>query len=286
MNTALKLYSSVVVVPVFYGTYTALGLVNTIIYLDEIGNYPGWAITLVFVGIGVLIYGVYLLSSKPDPSSRHLEGDEEQEQEETDINDENNSQEQQRRRTEESNSQAEEITRVMYHNKSWPSAHDEKRQHDRLQNYFASSSPSLTIPQPPLPPSLSTCSADLSLQTPIHHPPTSSSSPPPIISNNQRLDDPAASELPPPLSRSEIQQSQHGWWKRFNNIFQRKHRQFPSEEAETGGMGGSTEMAMQSMRRRCTNENSNTPSSPLPPRTSDSNLDTVTVPPTMIKVKP
>lgn len=57
-----------VVVPVFYGSYTAVGLVNTIIYLDEIGNYPPWAIVLVFVGIGVLIYGVYLLSSKPDPA--------------------------------------------------------------------------------------------------------------------------------------------------------------------------------------------------------------------------
>ncbi|CAO3590489.1 unnamed protein product [Absidia cylindrospora] len=70
LNTALKLYTSVVVVPVFYGTYTALGLVNTIIYLDEIGNYPGWAISLVFAGIAVLIYGVYLLSSKPDPTSQ------------------------------------------------------------------------------------------------------------------------------------------------------------------------------------------------------------------------
>ncbi|KAI7868066.1 magnesium transporter, partial [Spinellus fusiger] len=68
LNSALKLYSSVVVVPVFYGCYTALGLVNTIIYLDEISQYPGWAITLVFCGIGVLIYGVFLLSSKPDPS--------------------------------------------------------------------------------------------------------------------------------------------------------------------------------------------------------------------------
>ncbi|KAI8353622.1 hypothetical protein EDC96DRAFT_517057 [Choanephora cucurbitarum] len=72
LNTALKLYSSVVVVPVFYGTYTALGLVNTIIYLDEISNYPPWAIALVFIGIGVLIYGVFLLSSKPDPTS-HLQ---------------------------------------------------------------------------------------------------------------------------------------------------------------------------------------------------------------------
>ncbi|KAI8099831.1 magnesium transporter NIPA-domain-containing protein [Halteromyces radiatus] len=75
LNTALKLYTSVVVVPVFYGTYTAVGLVNTIIYLDEIGNYPGWAISLVFVGISVLVYGVYLLSSKPDPTS-HSHDDE------------------------------------------------------------------------------------------------------------------------------------------------------------------------------------------------------------------
>lgn len=66
------------VVPVFYGTYTALGLVNTIIYLDELGNYPPWAIALVFVGIAVLIYGVYLLSSKPDPA--HLTEEREPEQ--------------------------------------------------------------------------------------------------------------------------------------------------------------------------------------------------------------
>ncbi|KAI8336126.1 magnesium transporter, partial [Chlamydoabsidia padenii] len=77
LNTALKLYSSVVVVPVFYGTYTAIGLVNTIIYLDEINNYPGWAISLVFAGIGVLIYGVYLLSAKPDPNSQQSDHDEE-----------------------------------------------------------------------------------------------------------------------------------------------------------------------------------------------------------------
>ncbi|KAI7855552.1 hypothetical protein BDC45DRAFT_505328 [Circinella umbellata] len=287
LNTALKLYSSVVVVPVFYGTYTALGLVNTIIYLDEIGNYPGWAITLVFVGIGVLIYGVYLLSSKPDPSSRHLEGDGGEEQEETEIIDENHPQEQHQRRREpeESNSQAEEITQVMYHNKSWPSAQDEKHQHAQLQNYFAASSPSLTIPPPPIPPPLSPPSADLSLQTTKHPPPPSSSSPP-IISNNQGLNDSVTSEPLPPLSRSEIQQTHYGWWKRFNNMFQRKRRPFPTEQVEIGGTGEATEMAMQSMRRRYTNENSNTPSSPPLPRTSDSNLDMGIVPPTMIKVKP
>lgn len=76
-----------VVVPVFYGTYTALGLVNTIIYLDEIGNYPPWAIVLVFVGIGVLIYGVYLLSSKPDPA--HLNESEDNLQELGDMSSDN-----------------------------------------------------------------------------------------------------------------------------------------------------------------------------------------------------
>ncbi|ORX50140.1 hypothetical protein DM01DRAFT_1325122 [Hesseltinella vesiculosa] len=78
LNTALKMYSSVVVVPVFYGTYTALGLVNTIIYLDEVGNYSGWTIALVFVGIGVLIYGVYLLSSKTDPTMANDDDDDDE----------------------------------------------------------------------------------------------------------------------------------------------------------------------------------------------------------------
>ncbi|KAJ2955836.1 hypothetical protein NQZ79_g8215 [Umbelopsis isabellina] len=64
LNTSLKLYSSVVVVPTFYGTYTAMGLINSIIYMDEIGTYPAWAIALVLVGIAVLIYGVMLLSGE------------------------------------------------------------------------------------------------------------------------------------------------------------------------------------------------------------------------------
>lgn len=44
--------------------------------MDEIGNYPPWAIALVFVGIGVLIYGVTLLSSKSDPT--HLPEEDEE----------------------------------------------------------------------------------------------------------------------------------------------------------------------------------------------------------------
>ncbi|KAI9315455.1 hypothetical protein BX666DRAFT_2028367 [Dichotomocladium elegans] len=139
LNTALKLYSSVVVVPVFYGTYTALGLVNTIIYLDEIGNYPGWAIALVFVGIGVLIYGVYLLSSKPDPSSRSPD-QESQEGDDIDNGAEIPG------HLEDLDQDENAGMRVIHHNKSWPSAHDEKsHQHERI---FAASSPSLLQLQP------------------------------------------------------------------------------------------------------------------------------------------
>ncbi|KAJ8660140.1 hypothetical protein O0I10_003999 [Lichtheimia ornata] len=148
LNTALKLYSSVVVVPVFYGTYTALGLVNTIIYLDEIGNYPGWAIALVFIGIGVLVYGVYLLSSKPDPSHNpdhedqengHSGGDHDHVDQEHDIIglDPN--------RQHHDDDDVDDDLQVIHHTKSWPSAHDEKNGHGRL--FHAASSPSLTFPQ-------------------------------------------------------------------------------------------------------------------------------------------
>ncbi|CAG8651824.1 13620_t:CDS:2 [Funneliformis caledonium] len=55
LNTALKLHDSVLVVPMFYGFYTAMGLVNTMIYLDEISTYPLWALLLVTFGIGSLV---------------------------------------------------------------------------------------------------------------------------------------------------------------------------------------------------------------------------------------
>lgn len=136
LNTALKLYTSVVVVPVFYGTYTALGLVNTIIYLDEIGNYPGWAIALVFIGIGVLIYGVYLLSSKPDPSHPHRDADDEEEEHHQDLTPLNN------------DTAIEERLFRRSDNKSWPTAKDEKYQLKQMDpcylvDYVSSSSPAL-----------------------------------------------------------------------------------------------------------------------------------------------
>ncbi|CAG8523087.1 11139_t:CDS:2, partial [Scutellospora calospora] len=56
LNTALKLLDTVLVVPMFYGFYTTMGLVNTMIYLDELSEYPAWALCLIAVGIAALVY--------------------------------------------------------------------------------------------------------------------------------------------------------------------------------------------------------------------------------------
>ncbi|KAF9354036.1 hypothetical protein BGX34_011244 [Mortierella sp. NVP85] len=70
LNTGLKLYDSVLVVPTFYGFYTAFGLINSTIYLDQLGDYEAWVLLLVLAGIGALIYGVRMLSApKPDQTS-------------------------------------------------------------------------------------------------------------------------------------------------------------------------------------------------------------------------
>ncbi|KAF9112520.1 hypothetical protein BGX27_003240 [Mortierella sp. AM989] len=66
LNTALKLYDSVMVVPMFYGYYTAFGLINSTIYLNQLQRYPPWALFLILIGIGALIYGVRMLSA-PKP---------------------------------------------------------------------------------------------------------------------------------------------------------------------------------------------------------------------------
>ncbi|KAG9321952.1 hypothetical protein KVV02_006924 [Mortierella alpina] len=69
LNTGLKLYDSVLVVPTFYGFYTAFGLINSTIYLNQLGDYEPWVLLLVLVGIGALIYGVKMLSApKPEQS--------------------------------------------------------------------------------------------------------------------------------------------------------------------------------------------------------------------------
>ncbi|KAF9178066.1 hypothetical protein BGZ51_008119 [Haplosporangium sp. Z 767] len=75
LNTALKLYDSVLVVPMFYGFYTAFGLINSTIYLDQLQNYQTWVLLLIFVGIAALIYGVHMLSApKPDLDPADIDG--------------------------------------------------------------------------------------------------------------------------------------------------------------------------------------------------------------------
>ncbi|GBB83546.1 hypothetical protein RclHR1_10240007 [Rhizophagus clarus] len=62
LNEALKLCDSVLVMPIFLGLYTTMGLINTLIYLNEFSTYPIWALVSVFVGIIALVSGVILLS--------------------------------------------------------------------------------------------------------------------------------------------------------------------------------------------------------------------------------
>ena len=66
-----------------------MGLVNTMIYWNEISTYPPWALLLVTFGIGSLVYGVLLLSASKEESSTDsidFESDEEEMKEENMLN--------------------------------------------------------------------------------------------------------------------------------------------------------------------------------------------------------
>ncbi|KAF8630685.1 hypothetical protein AX15_002828 [Amanita polypyramis BW_CC] len=68
LNRGLKVYDSTLVVPVFYGVYTAMGFLNSLIFNDEVDAYHGWTLFLIFLSISVLIAGVVLLThKKPEP---------------------------------------------------------------------------------------------------------------------------------------------------------------------------------------------------------------------------
>src|ERR1043165_6688477 len=65
-----------------------MGLVNTMIYLNEISTYPPWALLLVTLGIGSLVYGVLLLSvskEEPDTDSIDSEFDDDEEMKEENM---------------------------------------------------------------------------------------------------------------------------------------------------------------------------------------------------------
>ncbi|KAF9529389.1 hypothetical protein CPB83DRAFT_852583 [Crepidotus variabilis] len=68
LNRGLKVYDSTLVVPVFYGVYTATGWLDSLIFNDETNAYKSWTLFLIFVSILVLIGGVVLLThKKPEP---------------------------------------------------------------------------------------------------------------------------------------------------------------------------------------------------------------------------
>ncbi|THV06095.1 hypothetical protein K435DRAFT_712149 [Dendrothele bispora CBS 962.96] len=70
LNRGLKVYDSTLVVPVFYGVYTATGFLNSLVFNDEVDAYQSWTLFLIFVSILILISGVVLLThKKPEPGA-------------------------------------------------------------------------------------------------------------------------------------------------------------------------------------------------------------------------
>ncbi|KAH8992855.1 hypothetical protein EDB86DRAFT_2931264 [Lactarius hatsudake] len=75
LNRGLEIYDSTLVVPVFYGVYTATGWLNSLIFNDSVDAYASWALFLIFVSVLVLISGVVLLThKKPEPAASQRDG--------------------------------------------------------------------------------------------------------------------------------------------------------------------------------------------------------------------
>ncbi|KAF9244924.1 hypothetical protein BU15DRAFT_85764 [Melanogaster broomeanus] len=71
LNRGLKVYDSTLVVPVFYGVYTATGFLDSLIFNNQVDAYKPWILFLVFASIVILISGVVLLTHKKPERSQH-----------------------------------------------------------------------------------------------------------------------------------------------------------------------------------------------------------------------
>ncbi|KIJ18909.1 hypothetical protein PAXINDRAFT_166840 [Paxillus involutus ATCC 200175] len=71
LNRGLKVYDSTLVVPVFYGVYTATGFLDSLIFNNEVDAYKPWILFLIFASILILISGVVLLTHKKPERSHH-----------------------------------------------------------------------------------------------------------------------------------------------------------------------------------------------------------------------
>ncbi|KAG8899267.1 hypothetical protein FRB99_006834 [Tulasnella sp. 403] len=68
LNRGLAVYDSTLVVPMFYGIYTAAGFINSLVFNDEVDAYQTWTLFCLGCSILVLIIGVVLLThKKPEP---------------------------------------------------------------------------------------------------------------------------------------------------------------------------------------------------------------------------
>ncbi|KIJ67914.1 hypothetical protein HYDPIDRAFT_148005 [Hydnomerulius pinastri MD-312] len=74
LNRGLKIYDSTLVVPVFYGVYTATGFLDSLIFNNEVDAYKPWILFLIFASIAILISGVILLTHKKPERSNHAPG--------------------------------------------------------------------------------------------------------------------------------------------------------------------------------------------------------------------
>ncbi|KAF9222540.1 hypothetical protein BS17DRAFT_783009 [Gyrodon lividus] len=74
LNRGLKVYDSTLVVPVFYGVYTATGFLDSLIFNNEVDAYKSWILFLIFASILILISGVVLLTHKKPERSQHSPG--------------------------------------------------------------------------------------------------------------------------------------------------------------------------------------------------------------------
>ncbi|KAG2043612.1 hypothetical protein BDR03DRAFT_1054146 [Suillus americanus] len=71
LNRGLKVYDSTLVVPVFYGVYTATGFLDSLVFNNEVDAYKPWILFLIFASVMILISGVVLLThKKPERSTR------------------------------------------------------------------------------------------------------------------------------------------------------------------------------------------------------------------------
>ncbi|KAF8135708.1 hypothetical protein EV363DRAFT_1429417 [Boletus edulis] len=64
LNRGLKVYDSTLVVPVFYGVYTATGFLDSLIFNNQVDAYKPWILLFIFASIVILISGVVLLTHK------------------------------------------------------------------------------------------------------------------------------------------------------------------------------------------------------------------------------